>query len=136
MKNEDLNGKLVEILSSIQTATGKASDFALEQLPDIVQSYVLYEQVRSLFMVGVWLCLLAGIVLAARWVKNNPVYCTNWGNIGKQVRSSDNATLLWITYTLAALAAFFTLNALENAALVWIAPKVWLLKGLAGMIVK
>lgn len=34
--------KMVEILTAIQSAVGKSADFALEQLPDIAQQYVLY----------------------------------------------------------------------------------------------
>lgn len=37
---EELQGKLVEILASIQSGVGQAKDFALVQLPDIAQSYV------------------------------------------------------------------------------------------------
>jgi hypothetical protein len=62
---EELQGKLVEILTSIQTATGKASDFAMSQLPDVAQSYVGYG--RALYTVGVVLgalFLLACVALS------------------------------------------------------------------------
>lgn len=55
---EELNTKLVEILTSIQTAAGKASDFALDQLPDIAQSYVLYGRAVSVVAVGLFAAVL------------------------------------------------------------------------------
>ena len=39
---EELQGKLVDILTSIQTAAGKASDFAMDELPGIAQEYVAF----------------------------------------------------------------------------------------------
>ena len=58
---EELNGKLVEILTSIQTAAGKASDFALEQLPDIAQSYVMYGRAVSVAHLLIFL-LIGGLL--------------------------------------------------------------------------
>ena len=57
--------KMVEILTAIQSAVGKSADFALEQLPDIAQQYVLYGRVWSTIAVLVSLAFLVTAVWAA-----------------------------------------------------------------------
>jgi len=72
MKDE-LNEKLVEILSSIQSAAGKASDFAVEQLPDIAQSYIAYGRVYGTAMLFItlvfFLLCLCGLVTNIKKMK-------------------------------------------------------------------
>ena len=123
---EELNSKLVEILTSIQTAAGKASDFALEQLPDIAQSYVLYGRVYSL--VALFLCLLVFPVVV--WVMRKTYKETVHGNVDE---------IVWLPVGLGSFAATLVsvlvfLNTLPSALLVWFAPKVWLLKELASLV--
>lgn len=43
--NGQLQAKMVEILTTIQRGTETAGTFAMEQLPDIAQQYVLYGRV-------------------------------------------------------------------------------------------
>lgn len=123
---EELNTKLVEILTSIQTAAGKASDFALEQLPDIAQSYVLYGRVFSL--VTVLLCL--AVLLALVWLFRVTYRATSEG---------DADEIVWVPVgiggvVVVVIAMFFLLEGLQSTFLVWFAPKVWLLKELASLI--
>lgn len=123
---EELNTKLVEILTSIQTAAGKASDFALEQLPDIAQSYVLYGRVFSL--VTVLLCL--AVLLALVWLFRVTYRATSEG---------DADEIVWVPVGLGGVVVvvivmFFLLEGLQSTFLVWFAPKVWLLKELASLI--
>ena len=116
---EELQSKLVEILSSIQAATGKATDFAMEQLPDIAQSYVMYGRVSSLF----WVVAASACVYAA--VKGR----------AKAAKAFDDLEawpmLVWVG---AAIAAVVALVNAQEAFLVWFAPKVWLLKELAQLV--
>jgi hypothetical protein len=56
--NEQLQVQMASILASIQEATGKASDFAMGQLPDIAQQYLTYGRVSNLALL-----LLSGV----RW---------------------------------------------------------------------
>jgi hypothetical protein len=53
---EELQGKLVEILTQIQSTVGQAKDFTLQQLPDIAQSYIYYGVVSS--VVWFWISSL------------------------------------------------------------------------------
>jgi len=121
MKDE-LNSKMVEILTSIQTAAGKASDFALEQLPDIAQSYVLYGRAYITFLFAF---LLISTLLCA---------FGSW-KLFKNFPNDDGAIALSITSAIAATTFLcFSLMNTSQLFLVWFAPKVWLLKELAGLI--
>lgn len=133
MKDE-LQSKLVEILSSIQTAAGKAGDFAMVQLPDIAQSYVLYG--RALETSAVLLSLLvfvSGFYVAMKY-----------GFLNKEaVHQTGYSKGEWYAHRIAAVAGGSLISVggfvgvCTNAAtfmLVWFAPKVWLLKEIAGLI--
>lgn len=128
MKDE-LQTKLAEILTAIQTGVAKGADFALEQLPDIAQQYLLYGRVWSATGVLVWLALL----VTAVWV------ALKFGYLSKKVNEFGDWAGGRIAAALlgtlgAALAAPTLLGAFQDAALVWLAPKVWLLKGVAGLL--
>ena len=133
MKDE-LQGKLVEILTSIQVATGKAGDFAVEQLSDIAQSYITYGRVTTLMYVAVWLLLMfvLGWVVKVLW--QNPHYSEYSWDRGKNVRSDGNQVGLGVFGVFLIFSLLGLLVSLNSAALVWFAPKVWLLKELAGFI--
>lgn len=125
---EELQGKMVEILTSIQAAAGKASDFALNQLPDIAQSYVVYGRISSIvgLLLGASLMIAAGV--GVWWIvaknKNNDsedLFALNlFGGVGVICVATPGLII-------------FGSN-LDSALLVWLAPKVWLLKELAHMI--
>lgn len=118
---EELQSKLVEILTSIQTAAGKASDFAMEQLPDIAQGYVAYG--RAYTTTVVVLCLMALAIIAAACYrlekKADPAYR------GLPLFISALCSILPLGFLVANFGAMF---------LVWFAPKVWLLKEIAGLL--
>lgn len=116
---KELQGKLVEILSSIQAATGKAADFTMEQLPEIAQSYVVYGRASSLFwFVGASACVYFAVKGRA-----------------KAMKAFDDAEV-WPIFACigAAVAAVIALVNAQESFLVWFAPKVWLLKELAQLV--
>ena len=128
MKDE-LQLKLVEILTAIQVGVDKGADFALEHLPDIAQQYVLYGRVWSTVSVLWWLAML----VAFAWV------ALRFGFLSKEVDRWDN----WSDARLAAalsgtsaagISSFILQLELRSAMLVWFAPKVWLLKEVAGLL--
>ena len=128
MKDE-LQLKLVEVLTAIQVGVGKSADFALEQLPDIAQQYVLYGRVWSTVSVLWWLAMLA----AFAWV------ALRFGYLSKKVDRWGDWTDARVAAALAGTAAtgtssFLLLWELRSAMLVWFAPKVWLLKEVAGLL--
>lgn len=115
---KELQGKLVEILTGIQNATGKAADFALDQLPDIAQSYVAYGRSWSvasavLALIGLWAC----VHYARKWFK-----------------ISDGVSIVVPGAFLGIPLLVFFVEQMNQAMLVWFAPKVWLLKELAKLV--
>ena len=105
---EELQSNLVEILTSIQTATGKAADFAVEQLPDIAQSYVAYGQVWAALAFVIGMASTVAVFAASyRWL--NP---------------TDGASSLLGVFVGVPL-AIFTVTQLHALILVSVAPKVW-----------
>jgi hypothetical protein len=137
---EELQTKLIEILGSIQSAASKAGDFALTQLPDIAQSYVAYGRWSSVVAVLASLAVVGvALALVARGVK-----------VTKEDLSEEtNSTRFYMKYDrlprdgycyffpaaiMGAFGLMFLGLAVQSALLVWIAPKVWLLKEIAGLL--
>jgi len=122
---EELQGKLVEILSSIQAAAGKASDFAMDQLPDIAQSYVAYGRaantIGALLMLALAVtALLVALKLHAIKSKTDEYY---------------DGFYVWFPALFAVgIPSGLFLMALPQVLLVWLAPKVWLVKEIARML--
>ncbi len=125
---EELQGKMVEILTAIQTATGKAGEFAMTQLPDIAQTYVTYGRVASVVWVLMGVLLIALGVLALVIAKSEDT--GNWDESFFQFLKGG----YWIAFftTVAGVLQFG--YAMNSALLVWFAPKVWLLRELAGFL--
>ncbi|MES2950270.1 MAG: hypothetical protein V4858_17135 [Pseudomonadota bacterium] len=126
---EELQGKLMEILTSMQTAAGKASDFAMEQLPEIAQSYVAYGRIYETAYTAVFLLLLvAALTVALRfgYFNKSAVERGGWteGRVGAAV-GGTGASFVFLVVVLVNLDRLF---------LVWLAPKVWLLKEIARMV--
>ena len=125
----DLEGKLVEILSQIQSGVQAAGTFALEQLPDIAQSYVLYGRVIHLAQLAVGLGLIGVAIWVMREIyrvsKGKPLY-----EVTDPIAEWGPAVAIVAGITGVALTAI----AAAPTALVWLAPKVWLLKEIAGLV--
>ncbi len=63
---QELQDQLVGILSSISNTVGQAKDFALAQLPDIAQSYVLYGRISLTLYVVLSLVVLAASIYGVK----------------------------------------------------------------------
>ena len=137
---EELQGKLVEILTSIHTAAGKASDFAMEQLPDVAQSYVMYGRVSSLAFALAGLafvglgCWLVCIIVQAykKYNEERSKRESIYGGPGEPFGVAMSCGLGSLGAFIVG-AALFLSNA-QAAMLVWFAPKVWLLKEIASFL--
>jgi hypothetical protein len=122
--NEQLQSKLVEILAGIQSATKAAGDFALEQLPDIAQQYVVYGRALASF----WILLGAAFLIYAAV---GATKCIRNARAGKD----DWAFGFGFSGGIAAvIGMMFVCVNVSTFALVWFAPKVWLLKEIAGLL--
>ena len=122
MKNE-LEPKLVEVIGQLQGAVMKASDFAIQQLPDVVQSYILYGRISSLVTLLLDLVILYG----CWWVYKIPEEDDFYGGDKKAVQSL-------VAGTVAAATLFHLFFTVQEVVLVWAAPKIWLIKELGKLI--
>lgn len=120
MENE-LQSKLVEILTSIQGASAKAADFTMEQLPEIAQAYVAYGQAvhTTWAVVGLLVFVIAWAVMFIKAFVQD-----EW----------DRELVCPVGGLLSVFPLLVGLLNLQAALLVWFAPKVWLLKEIAGML--
>lgn len=127
--NEQLQSKLAEILTAIQNAAKPAGDFALEQLPDIAQQYLLYGRVSSLIALALFLGMAVGAAYAAQAFMRRAI---------EAPRLSGVELAYGIGCVTAAAASVLTaiifVSSISGALLVWFAPKVWLLKELASLL--
>ncbi|HQN47681.1 MAG TPA: hypothetical protein PK034_11615 [Rugosibacter sp.] len=130
--NEQLQAKLVEILANIQAATKKAGDFAMEQLPDIAVQYVLYGRVKTAAVTTFLLLVSAAFFATFRWAYTNPWNASNYSFEKDAKRSESNYLVMVLACVLGSL--FAIIGVLSFDWLVWLAPKVWLLKELAGLV--
>ena len=131
---EELQSKLVEILTSMQTAAGKAQDFALEQLPDIAQSYVAYGRFSATASAVCWVLAVVALLSLAVWLWRNPWYSTYSWDEGKNVRSTESWMAMTLSAIFGAAACIGAATAIVHGSLVWFAPKVWLLKEIASFL--
>lgn len=128
MKDE-LQLKLVEILTAIQVGVGKSADFALEQLPDIAQQYLLYGKVWSIAYTLVWLAVVVG----SFWITCKFGFFSKRTNAyGDWDESRIAVVLVGSLVSVCTVIGF--LYSLHNLLLISFAPKVWLLKEIARLL--
>ena len=121
--DEQVQGKALEIITSLQVTVSKAGSFAMEQLPSIAQQYVMYGRVKSLVHFGVWAFIAVVLLTTAYRVYKNP-----WVDRHGDWKESSFSVVVFG----GAIGAFCTLFAVYSFNwLVWVAPKVWLIKELA-----
>lgn len=127
--NDELSGKLTEILGAMQTAVGQAKDFTLSQLPDVVQSYVIYGRVWSIVSIVLLIGFIVACVMIGRWLYKNP-----WRGDFGEARGISNMALMIVSGVMIFISSMILIGALKGAALVWFAPKVWLMMELGKLI--
>lgn len=126
--NEQLQAKLVEILSQIQTAVKAAGDFALEQLPDVVQQFVMYGRANYTFFISLAVILM---IVSLFLIIKKAIY-------GKQVGQhylnswSDNRQASMVSgIVIGFIGLIMLFTDIGNFFMVWFAPKIWLIKEIA-----
>lgn len=124
---EELQNKLVEILTSIQTATGKAADFAMAELPDIAQQYVTFGRVGSVLLTLAWVALLSSAFFCIRRV-------LKLDDKNRYETTTEQGVLFAYSLIAGILGFIVCVASIENTVMVWAAPKVWLLKEIAHLI--
>ena len=117
---EELQGRLVEILTSIQNSTGKAADFAMAELPDIAQQYLSFGRLFETFMLVILTVIIGLLVWGTVWIVKN-------ANQIDKPAAIVPVIFLFIFF-------IFWCAQLKDVLMVWLAPKVWLITELAKLI--
>lgn len=127
--NEQLQGKLVEILSGIQEGVRQAGSFAMEQLPDIAQQYVVYGRMSATAHLAIFglLAVAALYVFLVKGLFSKAIDAYGYWKDGRIVASLGGGGI-------SLLFGGIAVAQVDNFLLVWFAPKVWLLKELAGLL--
>lgn len=129
---EELQDQLAQILASMQAAASRAGDFAMAQLPDIAQQYVVYGRVKSVALTILVVLFATALGSLSRWAYFHPWNSSpySWDKGAK--RSESNQAMIAIPGAFAVALVFLALISFDW--LVWVAPKVWLLKEIAGLV--
>lgn len=127
MSSPELEGKLVEILTSIQQSTGAA----LEQLPELAQSYVLYGRIKYAVMIVLALAALAGVAGLVRFGISERKRAEDDRDHGF---CSDGFCYFFPAFLIGFVALIMLITATSNGLLIWFAPKVWLLQEFTRMV--
>jgi hypothetical protein len=118
---EELQLKLVEILTQLQDAVKTGADFAIEQLPDIVQQYIIFGRVFNTVTAVFGIGLLIGSYYLFRAALKE---------VKKDLYHQQDGVIIggWLgggTCSFVGVALIFA--NIKNLILVWFAPKIWLL---------
>ena len=125
--NDQLQSKLAEVIGAILNGVRTAGDFAMQQLPEIAQQYVLYGRAYLTFVFAALVAaagVCAFIALRYGFFGRQPDQCGMW---------ADSRLIACVVGGIGAgLFGGVALLTSSSLFLVWFAPKVWLLKELAG----
>ena len=123
----DLKAKLAEILTGIADNVGQLKDFAVEQLPDVAQQYIVYGRVleTTVFLI---VCALNIVMIKI---------CI-WGAKQIRIKGHGNEPLEIISLVLGGFASLFLITILlcqiKPFFMVWFAPKIYLIQGISSLI--
>lgn len=125
----DIQTKLLEqasgILSAISNAVAKGYDLATQEIPEIAIEYVTWGRATATvtelilllaFLTGMWLLIRVGC-LNSRCIKDS---YGSWG-FARQAA-------IFVGALIAMCSGIQLLMATQNFLMVWVAPKVWLIR--------
>jgi hypothetical protein len=121
--NDELQSKLVEVLAGISEGVAQAKDFAVEQLPDVAQQYIMFGMVWETSLLALYATFIALIAFGI------------WKMWPSDTNNIDAMGFLTVFggFSLVGLLIAFVIQ-IKPVLLVWFAPKLYLLQGIAGLI--
>ena len=127
--NSELQNQLAAIIAKLTTAVQTAADFTIAQLPDVAYQYLLYGRVYATLLFLVWLVLFSASLTG--WIKFG-VFSKATDRFGECSEARTCWTVIGgVTSPFLLVLLIF---AAKSLILVWLAPKVWLLKEFAGLL--
>lgn len=128
--NDQLQSKMVEVIASIQSGVSRASDFAIDQLPDVVQQYIAYGRVSSIFFTLIPLAIAAMFAATYWWNVKHPKIEDGY----RSKRTESQLFIMSLCIILSSLSFLVFCYNLNGSLMVWVAPKVWVIHELAAMV--
>jgi hypothetical protein len=126
--NEELQANLAEVLGAITDGVTQTKDFAVEQLPDVAHQYIMFslafETVSFVLAVAILITSVVVGLRAVKRIKAAPKY---------ETADSDVAITIVCGFG-TFLSGLIALALLKPLLMVWFAPKVYLLQGIATLI--
>jgi len=121
---------MVEVIASIHSGVSRASDFAIDQLPDVVQQYIAYGRVSSIFFTLIHMALMVIFASVFWWNMKHPKIEPGYRNV--RTDGQTFAMIMCVIGSFVSLAVFCIY--LNGSMMVWIAPKVWVIHELAALV--
>lgn len=127
---EELQRQLAQIIAAIHGQASSTGDFWIERLPSVAQQYIAYGRAQAVIDI---VMPVLGLLLAAWLIKQERMH------FGAQLDLKSKGALISVLINtvaagLGTYSVIMFVNATHAAALVWSAPKVWLLRELANII--
>lgn len=127
---EELQRQLAQIIAAIHGQASSTGDFWVERLPSVAQQYIAYGRAQAVIDI---VMPVLGLLLAAWLIKQERMHF----GAPLDIKSKGALISVLINTVAASLGTYSVImfvNATHAAALVWSAPKVWLLRELANML--
>lgn len=127
---EELQRQLAQIIAAIHGQASSTGDFWVERLPSVAQQYIAYGRAQAIIDI---VMPVLGLLLAAWLIKHERMHF----GAPLDIKSKGALISVLINTVAAGLGTYSVImfvNATHAAALVWSAPKVWLLRELANII--
>jgi hypothetical protein len=127
---EELQRQLAQIIAAIHSQASSTGDFWIERLPSVAQQYIAYGRAQAIIDI---VMPVLGLLLAAWLIKHERMHF----GAPLDIKSKGALISVLINTVAAGLGTYSVImfvNATHAAALVWSAPKVWLLRELATML--
>ena len=118
--DNQLENKLLEVIGDIQSNASQAKIAVLEQIPDVIHQWMMFELYKS----SVWLILsiigLLSVALLVRLVRKQPTWSDD----------SYAVTYVYIIVGSIVYTLMFFLN-IQDIIQILLAPKVWIIEHLS-----
>jgi hypothetical protein len=126
--NKELESKLVEVISSISDSIGQVKDFAVEQLPDVAQQYILFGMIWEAITLAIFLILSACSIKLVIWgIKKNRTeldYYDRDAGFAAIISGGVGSTVFFV----------LSIAQIQQVLLVFLAPKLYLIQGLVNLV--
>lgn len=126
--NEQLQKELATWLAQLRDTANAGASFALEQAPLVIQEKVAYGRVSGV----VWLLIFMGLVWLA-WTLGRKGFAKGC-EAAKNSRDPFFMFLGALSYLPVGVSGLLALTQLDSVIKAWIAPRLYVLEWLAGLI--